>query len=101
MIVEWSDLALDDLEDIKNYISKDSPYYARELVESVFIAAERLIDFPFSGRQVPEAEDSQIREIIVQSYRTMYRVESHRVLILAVMHGSRDFSNPKNQIWDI
>jgi plasmid stabilization system protein ParE len=32
MIIEWSDFALEDLEDIKHYIAKDSPYYARELL---------------------------------------------------------------------
>ena len=100
MVVEWSDFALDDLEDIKHYISKDSPFYAREFVELVFTRAERLVDFPFSGREVPEAEDQPIREIIVQSYRVMYRVEPTRVLMLAVIHGSRDLSNPKNQPWD-
>jgi addiction module RelE/StbE family toxin len=100
MIVDWSDFALDDLEDIKHYISKDSPFYARELIELIFTTAERLIDFPLSGREVPEAEDQTIREVIVQSYRVMYRVEPSRVLMLAVMHGSRDLTNPKNQAWD-
>lgn len=100
MIVDWSDFALDDLEDIKHYISKDSPFYARELMDLVFTTAERLIDFPLSGREVPEAEDKAIREVIVQSYRVMYRVEPHRVLMLAVIHGSRDLANSKNQPWE-
>ncbi len=29
MLIEWTDPALDDLEIIRNYISQDSPYYAR------------------------------------------------------------------------
>jgi ParE toxin of type II toxin-antitoxin system, parDE len=45
MIIEWSDFALEDLEDIKHYIAKDSPYYAREFIERIFSASERLIDF--------------------------------------------------------
>lgn len=100
MIVDWSDFALDDLEDIKRYISKDSPFYARELIDLVFTTTERLVDFPFSGREVPEAEDKAIREVIVQLYRVMYRVEPSRVIMLAVMHGSRDLTNPKNQPWE-
>ena len=39
---------------------------------------------------IPEAEDKTLREIIVQGYRIMYRLEAGRVLVLAVMHGSRD-----------
>ena len=37
---------------------------------------------------IPEAEDKTLREIIVQGYRTMYRLEADRVLVLAVMHGA-------------
>lgn len=57
------------------------------------------MNFPLSGRQVPEADDPYIREIIVQSYRTLYRVEPNRILMLAVMHASRDFTRPRNQAW--
>ena len=39
---------------------------------------------------IPEAEDKALREIIVQCYRVMYRLETNRALVLAVMHGSRD-----------
>jgi toxin ParE1/3/4 len=66
----------------------------------IFNTAERLVEFPLSGRQVPEAEDNQIREVIVQSYRAVYRVETNRIIMLAAMHGSRDLSNPINQPWD-
>lgn len=100
MIVNWSDFALDDLEDIKHYISKDSPFYAREFIDLIFTTAERLVDFLLSGREVPEAEDKSIREVIVQSYRVMYRVEPSCILMLAVMHGSRDLTSPKNQPWE-
>jgi ParE toxin of type II toxin-antitoxin system, parDE len=51
------------------------------------------------GRAVPEADNPQIREVIVQGYRLMYRIEADRRLILAVMHGSRDLNNPANQSW--
>ena len=63
------------------------------------LASRRLQSFPHSGRTIPDAENNSLREIIVQGYRLMYRIEAERVLILAVMHGSRDFSNPNNQPW--
>jgi len=33
---------------------------------------------------VPEADNPQIREVIVQGYRLLYRIEAERLLILAV-----------------
>ncbi len=99
MRVEWSDFARDDLDDLVEYISRDSAFYARQFGEKVVLATRRLGDFPESGRRIPEADDDCLREIIVQGYRVMYRFEADTVLILAVMHGSRDLSNTSNQPW--
>ena len=49
---------------------------------------------------IPEAEDKTLREIIVQGYRIMYRLEAGRVLVLAVMHGSRDVGGMAAKPWD-
>jgi toxin ParE1/3/4 len=100
MLVEWSDLAREDLDDLVEYISRDSAFYAQLFGEKVVLATRRLKDFPESGRRIPEADDDSLREIIVQGYRVMYRLDANGVLILAVMHGSRDLSNPENQPWD-
>jgi addiction module RelE/StbE family toxin len=99
-VVNWSDFALDDLDEIRHYISKDSPYYAREFIEKIFDTTDRLSLYPLSGRLVPEADDEVTREIIVQGYRVMYSVEPECVLVLAVMHGSRNLLNPDNQPWN-
>ena len=49
---------------------------------------------------IPEAEDKTLREIIVQGYRVMYRLETGRVLILSVMHGSRDVAGQEKKPWE-
>lgn len=49
---------------------------------------------------ISEAEDKTLREIIVQGYRVMYRIEPDRVLVLAVMHGSRDVGGIAGKPWD-
>lgn len=99
MRVEWSDFARDDLDDLVEYISRDSAFYARQFGEKVVLATRRLGSFPESGRKIPEADADNLREIIVQGYRVMYRFEVNTVLILAVIHGSRDVSNANNQPW--
>lgn len=100
MRIDWSDLALDDLDDIVRYIAKDSLYYARKFADRIFATSDRLKDFPYSGRYVPEAENETIREVIIQSYRIIYRTETDRILVLAVIHGSRDLGSEKKTPWE-
>ena len=100
MRVEWSDFARDDLDNLVHYISRDSAFYARRFSQKVVLATRRLREFPESGRIIPEAEDKALREIIVQGYRVMYRRETGRVLILAVMHGSRDVAGQEKKPWE-
>lgn len=100
MRVEWSDFARDDLDDLVRYTSRDSAFYARRFGQKVVLATRRLREFPESGRTIPKAEDKTLREIIVQGYRVMYRLETTRVLILAVMHGSRDVAGQEKKPWE-
>ena len=92
MKLEWSAPAADDLVNLHAYISKDSPHYAAAFVQRLLDAAERLVDFPDSGRHVPEIQAENVRELIVQGYRIIYQVESARVVVLTVVHGRRDLT---------
>jgi toxin ParE1/3/4 len=55
----------------------------------VLTAVERLVDFPNSGRVVPERKDPVIREIVFGSYRIVYRFKGKIVEVLTVYHGAR------------
>jgi toxin ParE1/3/4 len=52
--VVWTDQAIQDLNDIGEYIDKDSGRYAREVVQSLFESTELLVSHPKAGRIVPE-----------------------------------------------
>jgi len=101
MKIEWTEPALLDLESIRGYIRRDSQYYAARFVEKIIEAIDNLKAFPEMGRHVPEAEDKNMRELMLQNYRIIYRAESERMLIIAVIHGARDFSHLKLKPWDI
>tara|TARA_R110002095_G_scaffold188608_1_gene166106 strand:+ start:513 stop:827 length:315 start_codon:yes stop_codon:yes gene_type:complete len=87
--VSWSPEALDDVEAIAEYIERDSPIYARAVVQKLLDAARNLNTFPNAGRVVPELGDDTIRERFVYSYRLVYRVRDNAVLVAAVVHGKR------------
>lgn len=85
----WLPEAIEDIEAIASYIERDSPWYANIVVTKVIALAETIPEFPESGRTVPEMNDASIRERFVYSYRLIYRIEENRILITAVIHGSR------------
>ena len=89
----WTDPSIADLRAIRDYIGRDSDYYAADLVEQVVLSVERLLQFPRLGRVVPEVQDENIRELVQQSYRIIYRIVGERIEILTIVHGSRDLSS--------
>jgi plasmid stabilization system protein ParE len=92
--VAWSPEALEDLEAIAEFIGRDSRFYAQAVVSKVLAAGASIADFPEAGRRVPESDDQAIRERFVYSYRVIYRIESERVLAIAVIHGKRLIETP-------
>jgi len=85
----WSPEAIEDIEAIASYIERDSPWYAKAIASKIVETAETIPDFPEIGRIVPEIGNSLIRERFVYSYRIIYRIEAERILVAAVIHGSR------------
>jgi toxin ParE1/3/4 len=91
--LRWTQHARDDLREIHAFIARDSPRTAEALVERLLTATERLAMFPESGRMVPEFPALGYREIIVSSYRVLYRLADDTVWIAAVVHGRRLLRN--------
>ena len=95
MRLEWSPLALEELDGIARFIGQDRPDAAEEWIDEVFEVVRRLNSFPESGRVVPEVRHGSIREVIHGRYRIIYRVESVRVSVLTVRH-SRQLTSPED-----
>ncbi|EKD27825.1 MAG: addiction module antitoxin [uncultured bacterium] len=89
LITVWSSEALQDVDDIAEYITKDSKFYASSVVEKIISSTRILKKFPKIGRIVPEFEDENIREIFVYDYRLVYHILSNKILIVTVIHGKR------------
>ena len=87
--VTWSRRALQDLESIAAYIAADSLAYATIFVRKIVNQTRVLASFPRVGRKVPEFDREDTRELIVQSYRVIYRIEGDEVVVATVIHGRR------------
>ena len=88
--IVWTNRALTDLKEIADYISRDSFQYAGITLEKLLGSAYFIEANPFIGRKVPEINDDSIRELIVGSYRVIYkRVHQTQFIVLTVHHSAR------------
>ena len=87
--IVWTDSALDDLDEIAEYIALDKIGAAKKLVQNIFSKIDLLADQPELGRTPPEVKGESYREIIVGPCRVFYRVISKEVVILYVMRSER------------
>ncbi len=87
--LRWSPEAVEDVEAIAQYIERDSSYYAQAVVSRVVSLVESIPDQPELGRVVPEIQNPDFRERFIHKYRIIYRIKPERILVVAVIHGSR------------
>jgi plasmid stabilization system protein ParE len=92
MRVIWTELALDSLLAIRDYIAKNNPINAERFVSSIIDSTILLLEiFPYSRRKIPELNDPDFRELIFKSYRVMYRVGDDSIHILSVQNSCQQF----------
>ncbi len=72
---------------MKAWRMNDSMFYATRFISKLIARVEQLIEFPESGRIVPEKKDSEIRELIEGNYRIFYRLQKNKITILRI-HNS-------------
>lgn len=89
MTVGWTSNARGELRAIHDYIAQNSPRYAQGMVDRITRRTKQLSHFPRLGPIVAEYEDESIRELLEHPYRIIYQVRTSQVVILSVVHGSR------------
>lgn len=88
--VIWTVLAQYDLQDIYEYISKDSELYAIRVVDKIIERVDLLNKQAQAGKVVAEYNNEAIRELIEGMYRIIYQIEAEdKITILRVYHGAR------------
>ncbi|HRH11933.1 MAG TPA: type II toxin-antitoxin system RelE/ParE family toxin [Bacteroidia bacterium] len=87
--INWTKKSLKDLKAINDYISLDSSFYAARFISKIIKRVDQLIDFPESGRIVPEKNIPEIRELIEGNYRIFYRLRKENITILRIHNAAR------------
>ena len=88
--IRWTELSVDDLKSIRDYIAQDSVRYASITINRIYDRAQILSRQPLSGRIVPEFDDPKIRELIIGNYRLVYLIiNEESVEILRIYNSAR------------
>ncbi|GHC67775.1 type II toxin-antitoxin system RelE/ParE family toxin [Roseibacillus persicicus] len=86
----WAEPALQDLEQIADYIALDDPEAARRLVQRVFTQVELLEQLPDMCPVPHDLPDSRYRHLVVGPLRIFHRLEGNAVYIVYVMRSERN-----------
>lgn len=82
-------LAKRDLQEIRDYIAKDSTTAARRVVRDLRAAMESLAEMPGKGH-LREDLGEDLRAWVVYSYLIIYRPEKRPLQVVRVVSGYRD-----------
>lgn len=91
--IKWTSNAKEDLLNIIDYIKKDNLSAAKKVYEQIKEKAQSSNFFPLRGRIVPELLKEGItiyRELIVQSWRIIYKIENDTVYIMSIFDSRQN-----------
>ena len=98
MQILMSNKALENIDEIFAYLSNFSNEYANNTISNIYNTIDKLKDFPYIGRYVPNFPDKLLREKIYKEFRIIYFVseKTNTVYIRYIFSSRQDsilFSN--------
>jgi len=89
MRLQYSRAAIQNLESIREYITKDNPRSAWVVASFVRRSIHVLERWPYHGRATNQ---KNVRRLVVTNYpyAVYYRIKEHEVEILAIKHTAQD-----------
>ena len=91
MKVVFSAEAIADLEEIGDYIAKDSPRRARTFLAELRDASLDIAHFPEKFQLVPRYERDGLRRRPHGAYLIFYTIEPEFIAVVHILHGAQDY----------
>ena len=91
MILTFSELAVEDLKRIRNFITEYHPEMAQRVARQIIGSINRLKETPQIGLWLPQF-DGEIREFTFGQYVVRYAQFDESLCILRIWHGKEDRS---------
>lgn len=90
----WSNKAINDLNQIYDYIAKDSVLYASRTIKKLYSRINILYSYPKSGKLLTEGKNYP--ELIEGNYRIIYKTKFENVInIITIHHSAMDLNMQK------
>ncbi|MFY9152994.1 MAG: type II toxin-antitoxin system RelE/ParE family toxin [Prolixibacteraceae bacterium] len=88
--IVWTELSIQDLKEIFEYIAENSDRFASITVNKIYRKVQLIVNNPSLGKIVVEFNDKSIRELTEGNYRIIYRIKNKiQVDILRIYHSAR------------
>ena len=86
--LRWTEEAVDDLEQITDYLFENAPGRATKLVREIYDAPSALLKFPYRGRH---GRKSGTREFVLSPlpYVVIYQITGDVIHIARILHGAQ------------
>lgn len=98
MRIRFTQTALNQLEAVKDYISKDNPEFAPKYLKKIIDRIKELKSFPYIGKVNLVHNRQDIREIIIEGFKVIYQVKKPFLYILAA-YKTIDFNEEEIEIF--
>ncbi len=77
------------MTEIEAFVACDHPEAAVRLVDKLIARGDALGRYPNRGRKLPEIPGTGLRELVVDSFRIVYRRRPNKIEVLTVFEGHR------------
>ena len=93
--IQYLEIAKNDLDQIFEYILKDNPSSAIEILNEIDDAVSKLTVFPELGTQPKDDKLKAFgyRILVINNYLVFYIIKEKFVEIHRVLHSNRDYNN--------
>lgn len=90
--IVWSRAATNDFRSLVKFIARDSSVRAEQFGYKIISRIQVLRDYPQIGRVVPEFQRWNLRELLLEPFRIIYRINNSSKLIeiVRIWHAARD-----------
>lgn len=88
LVIKWDEFAVQNLNDIYDYIALDSVSAAKYVKKSIILFVKKLADFPEKYPKEAYLSDfpNNFRSVTKWSYKIIYEVLENEVFILTIFH---------------